>query len=367
MPAPAILRLRLASQQLSSPQFDNPEDLVRWMGGLQAQDYAWAKWALAVRLPGATQRQMEAAVAEGAIVRTWAMRGTIFFLPPKDARWMLKLVAPANLAASAGRLRQLELDESDFRQSQKVLTRILQGGARLLRSEIFTHLEEAGISTAGQRGYYMLWKAGLDGLLCFGALRGKQSTYALLDEVAPVAEARDPDHETALAELARRYFASHGPATLADFAWWSGLPKADARQAHESVQPELLEMKVGDQRYWHLPDLGPAKAPRPSVQLLPSFDEYLIGHQDRSAIHDSAIDAKRLPWKGGIVNPAILLDGRVAGTWKRSTTKKAVRLEASPLEKLGKPELAALEEAAARFAAYLDLELNLRLISPQEN
>lgn len=180
----------------------------------------------------AVEADIEQALADRTIIRTWPMRGTLHFVAATDVRWMLELLTPRIVANNAQRLlRQFGLDEAVFARSKDLFVRALQGGKRLARNAMYEVLEAGGVSTAGQRGLHILGRLAQAGVICFGAREGKQQTFALLDEWAPTA--RRMARDEALAEIARRYFTSHGPATLQDFAWWSGLTVANAQAALE--------------------------------------------------------------------------------------------------------------------------------------
>lgn len=212
-----IPRQRLRNQGIAGATFKKPGDVVEWLAAVQAQDYAGAKWALGLRLQDATDDDVEQAFAEGAILRTHLLRPTWHFVTPADIRWMLALTAPRAHAVNADMSRKLELDNALFKRSNAALARALHGGRQLTRDELRGVLQKAGIATdGGLRLGYLLMRAELDGMVCSGARRGKQFTYALLDERAP--HAKTLGREEALAELAQRYFVSRGPATVQDFA-----------------------------------------------------------------------------------------------------------------------------------------------------
>lgn len=357
MPTATLPPLRLAAQHITRHPAKSPSEVVRLMAGLQAQDYPAAKWAIGLRLPGWTESQVEEAVASKTLLRTWVMRGTLFFVAPDDARWMLRLTAERNIARSMARHKQLELDEATFKRSQQIFARALQGGRLLIRSELYDLLERSGISADVQRGYHMLWMAGVEEVICFGPLRGKQPTFALLDEWAP--ESKELERDEALAELALRYFTSRGPATIGDFIWWSGLAPAEARLGHELARSQLAERQVGEISYWHAPESQPASDPAPA-HLIPGFDEYVIGYQDRSPVLDLHHVGQLVPWKNGIIQPTIALDGRLVGTWKRKPKKKVVEIEFHPFEKLASASKELLAAAADRYARYLDLSPEIK-------
>lgn len=202
---------RLHNQRIAGAGFKRPGEVVAWMGAVQAQDYLGALWALGLRMKTASEQVIEQAIADRTVVRTWPMRGTLHFVAPEDVRWMLALLTPRVIAGRRARYRQLELDQKAFDRSGDVLTRALEGGRQLTRGALFKTLNSAGIATSGQRGIHILARLAQDGLLCFAAREGKQQTFALLEEWVP--PARMLDRDEALAELAGRYFTSHGPAT----------------------------------------------------------------------------------------------------------------------------------------------------------
>ena len=224
---------RLRNQHLARPQLTAAE-VVSSMAATQAQEYAFALWALGLRVPGATASTIERELETGAIVRTHPMRGTHHFVARDDIRWMLALLAPRGLQRIAPYLRTLGLDAAALSAATRALRGALEGGKHLIRSEVADVLRRAGISPDGQRLGFLIGHAELTGLVCSGAKRGKQITFALLDERVPAQPALDRD--AALAELARRYFTTRGPATLRDFVWWSGLTVADARAGTERAR-----------------------------------------------------------------------------------------------------------------------------------
>ncbi len=345
---------RLHHQALIQPSFQTPHQIVAHLGALQAQDFAGAKWAIGLRLPDATNTTIEAALAAGTIVRTWPMRGTLHIIAAEDIRWMLKLLTPRIIANSGRRHKQLELDETIFNHAADIFTTALQGGRQLTRKELLETLETAGISTAKQRGYHILWWAAQHGLICFGPVQGKQHTFVLLDEWVP--ESKQLTHEESLAEIARRYFTAHGPATLADFVWWTGLYTADARTALEMVQEQLTSVTMDDQTYWLLPNTPPLTDDSTNVQLLPGFDEYLLGYTDRTA----ALAPEHIPFihpgKNGVFRPPLVINGRVAGIWQRKLKKNSVDVEMTPFAPLGKQELAEIETAVERYRHFEEKE-----------
>ena len=341
-----IVCQRLVNQRIDGEKFEKPEEVVRWLGAIQAQDYLQALWAIGLRLQSATVADIEQAIFEGKVVRTWPMRGTLHFVPPEDTKWMLRLSASRMLAKDGRRLKQLGLDEGIMERCKELFYDALKGTKRLSRPDMMKLLEEAGISTENQRGYHILWYLSQTGLICLGPMQNKQQTFVLLDEWVP--NSRELSREESLAELARRYFASHGPATVHDFAWWAGLTVTEARSELGAAMPELTSEKIDGKEYWTTSDApGPMAYNESGVNLLPAFDEYLIGYKDRAAVL-AVEDAPRIvPGKNGVFLPTIIVGGRVVGSWKRKLKKNSIDVTLTPFTHLG-----ASDERAIKAAQY---------------
>jgi Winged helix DNA-binding domain len=358
--AAGIGERRLAAQQIARRMFRTPAELVAFMGAVQAQEPAAAKWALGLRLSGAARlTEIDRALADGSVTRTHVMRWTWQLVAPADLPWMLPLVADRLKARAARRHRELGLDAAAFRRAHAAIARAVAGAHRT-REELRTALRAAGVAADGARLSHLLGHAELSGLVCSGAPRGGRPTYASLGERAPgrgTPRARDE----ALAALALRYFGSRGPATAADFAWWSGLAPSEARQGLADVRSKLDSETVGGVVYWaskgvaRLPDAAIARA-----YLLPAFDEYLVAYRDRAAVLAPG-HARRLNAGGGILAPAIVVGGRVEGTWRRTFERRGtVTIALAPFEKLGRRAGADVADAAERYAAFLDLSPDVR-------
>lgn len=351
-----IATRRLLAQHIATPSFEKPGDVVAWLGAAQAQDYLGALWAVGLRMRQATETAIEQAIAEKTIIRTWPMRGTLHFVATGDIRWMLKLMASRVMSSAAARHKQLELDDTTFARSRDIVVEALQGGKQLARPALLQVLEHAGISTAGQRGIHMLSFLAHEGLICFGAREGKQPTFVLLDEWVP--PAKELERDEALAELARRYFTSHGPATVKDLVRWSGLTTRDVRSGIDMVGQELVSEEVDGQTYWMSPEAQAAGTVSPSLYLLPGFDEYVLGYGDRSAVLDPLHASKVVPGNNGMFMPTIISDGRVVGTWKRAVKKGGVVVTAYPFDTLTDAERVAFDQAADSYAAFLGMRLS---------
>ena len=352
------LERRLTAQQIARHGFQTPAELVAWLGAVQAQDYAASKWAVGLRLGKANvaDDDIERALAEGTVLRTHVLRGTWQLVAPADLQWMLALVAPQLIARNARRYREVGLDAETLRRSNSVLAKALRGGEHRTRAELSAALVDAKIGTGGQRLAYLLQRAELEGLLCSGARRGRQSTYALARRRAPDVRT-PPERERSLAELARRYFRSRGPATVNDFAWWSGLAAAEARAGLESVRSTLVSDVVGGKTYWQASN-APLVVASLTAHLLPPFDEYLIAYRDRSRVIDPK-HAKRVNAGGGMLGPCIVLGGRVIGTWRRVLGRRTVAIELDPFETPTRAESRAMAEASHRYGAFLGLETRI--------
>jgi hypothetical protein len=350
MEHPEIARLRLLNQRIAGAKCVDPVAVVRWMGALQAQDYGQAMWAVGIRMQAPSLAAVEQALANQQLALTWPMRGTIHLVPAEDAAWMVQLLAPRMLKGQGRQLKQLEIDEAVLDRSRTAFYEALQGGQRLTRAGMMLRLQQAGINPEGQRGYFLLRYLAQEGHICLGPLDGRQQTFVLLPEWAP--NARQLAREEGLAELARRYFTSHGPATVHDFANWTGMSVTDARQALEAVQAGLVSEQIAGKVYWFAAGETFAAAAAPEVQLLPGFDEYLLGYKDRQAVLEAEHAAKVVPGGNGIFKPMVVVDGQIVGTWKRTLRKGAVDVAVSFFGAAqASPE--AVAAAAGQYCAFL--------------
>ena len=347
-----IPQQRLLNQRLTANPFDQPADVVDWLVAVQAQDYFGAKWSLGLRLQNGHDADLDRAFNAGSILRTHMLRPTWHFVTPADIRWLLALTAPRVQAANAAMYRKLELDNATLKRGHKAMTTALHGGQHLTRDELRATLEKAGLAVGtGQRLAYIVMAAELDGLICSGPRRGKQFTYALLEErVPPVATLQ---RDEALATLSRRYFASHGPATAQDFAKWSGLTSGDAKRGLEMVGAQLRHEALNGAEYWFSSTATPVKLPAPTAYLLSVYDEYIIGYTNRSLIAEPQIAAK-LFTMGNALTAVVVVDGQIVGTWKRTLGKEAVIIEIDYLTRLIKPQLRAVADATQRYSEFLE-------------
>jgi hypothetical protein len=352
-----IARCRMWNLGLHGNGAEAPQEIVSRLGAVQSQDYGPAKWSVGQRTAGGTDARLERVFADGDILRTHVLRPTWHFVAPADIRWMLELTAPRVHAQSAYLYRRLELDDALLSRCRGLLGDALRGGNQLTRKELAAVLAAGGITADGLRLAYILMVAELDGVVCSGAPRGKQHTYAMLEERAP--DAGELSREEALEELALRYFTSHGPATAKDLRAWASLTAADVRQALEMMGPRLACEVVDGLRYWFAPQPPPPQAPAPTVHLLQAYDEYIMGYRESKSVLDIAGVTRSLPPARTVFNHIVILDGQVAGHWKRTVTTRSVKIEAALYRPLTDVEHEALRAAAARHGRFLEVEASV--------
>jgi hypothetical protein len=350
-----LLRHRLYNQQLTRPQFETAAEVVAWLGAVQSQEYLGAIWSVGQRMISATDSALDRAFDDGAILRTHVMRPTWHFVAPADLRWLLALTAPRVHRLNDLYYRRAELDAAILKRCDTVLAKALRGGQHLTREELQARLQQAGVERDRLGVTYIMMHAELEGLICSGPRRGKQFTYALLEERVPPSPALSRDE--ALAELVRRYFTSHGPAQAQDFAWWSGLTVADTKAGLAMVKGTLENERVDGLEYW----FAPGKAPPLSVRayLLPTYDEYGIAYKDRHAFYNPA-DAGRTEagYRGGFPN-LLVLGGQVIGLWGRELSKSAVTVTLQLWRAVSDAEQRQIAAAAQRYADFLGQRLVL--------
>ena len=348
-----IPRGRLYGHKLAGSDFRRPSDVVAWLGAVQAQDYAGAKWAIGLRGRGLTDEDVEKAFTAGRILRTHVLRPTWHFVTPADIRWMLALTGPRIDKNNTLYYRKVGLDDAVLARSLGVLERALRDGAQLTRAQLGSALRRARINAQGQALAYVMMHAELGGLICSGARQGKQFTYALLEERAP--RARKLTRDEALGELTRRYFSSHGPATLRDYGWWSGLTAGDVRRGIEIAGPDLARQVTGERTYWRGQAAPPAwtAALARDAHLLPNYDEYLIAYRDR----DAAMAPSRLAAPGpsgtDVFAHSLIIGGRLAGSWTRTAGRDSVAVDVGSYRRLSASDRRAVLAAAGRYGRFM--------------
>ncbi len=348
-----IAHMRLAQQRLSDGLLASPAAVVSWLGAVQAQEYLDTLWSLHLRMAGATLAEIEQACDDGDILRTHVMRPTWHFVVPEDIRWLQALTGPRVHQQNGTIYRRLELDEALLARTDDILAAAVADGRYRTRQELRAELAAAGIEAEGQRLAYIVMHAELEAIICSGPRRGKQFTYALIAERAP--KARTLPHDEALAELTRRYFTSHGPATSRDMAWWSGLTLSDVRRGLELAGRELAYERFNRQRYWYSVAQPPTPVAASEAFLLPTYDEFLIGYTAANrALIGGVEDAETM-----LFYSTIVAGGQIVGTWRRTFQKGTVRVELAPFAPLPATQQQAIVTAAERFAAFLEMPLEV--------
>jgi hypothetical protein len=340
-----LAKRRLAAQRLTGSTFETPVEVARWMLALQAQDLPAAKWALGMRAPGATLADVDAALTSGKIVRSWPMRGTLHLTPAEDLKWMLALATPRILAGAAKRQQALDLDAKTFARTREVAHRVLAGKKQLTRSALLAAFNTAKLNAEPHRGYHMLWYLAQTGSICLGPADGREQSYVLCDEW--ITTSRELARDEALGELARRYFLSHGPATIDDLARWAKLTMADARIALALAKPALAH----DDGYYF--DEATKVAAATPVLALPAFDELILGYEDRTCTVGAEYADRIVPGSNGIFLSTIVVNGEAVGTWARTQTAKELVIEARPFGKLTVAAAKGFARAIADYGRFL--------------
>ncbi|HEX6258093.1 MAG TPA: winged helix DNA-binding domain-containing protein [Candidatus Saccharimonadales bacterium] len=351
-----IAAKRLQSQRIAGPKFDTPAEVVRWMGAVQAQDYGQAVWAIGVRLKQPSLAAVQKAIIDRSIVATWPMRGTIHFVPAEDAKWMVETLSYKKASRLSWHQKLLGITDTVLAEVQQLVVHALQGGNILNRPQLMELFESNDFPTKEQRGYLYLSNLAEKGIICQGPLDGKQQTFVLLDEWVP--QPINIERTAAITELATRYFTSHGPATVHDFANWTGLGVVEARQGLEGAKNSLSAELYDDVEYWLSKEVALHSKPPLGVHLLPGFDEFILGYKDRSAVLHADHARLIVPGNNGVFKPTIVFDGQVVGTWARTIKKKTVDISFTVFPEFSIPQ-AQLEAAATVYADFVGLPLTI--------
>lgn len=344
-----ISNTRVLSQQLADPQFDNPRDLVSWMGAVQAQDYAMSKWALGIRLKTATMQDIDASLRKGEILRTHIMRPTWHLVAAEDIRWMLELSGKRIKSAVRSYGKYFDWSEEMYFKCFRSIEKILEGHDGMTKQEIESELAKTGIVTDTMKMNHLLMSAEAEGIVCSGIDKGKKTTYALLDERVP--STGELHKEEALARLAGKYFQSHSPASLQDFVWWSGLPIAEARKAIHLIEADLISDRFAPRELYVHGSYGIDLTTDDNLHFLPSYDEYLISYKDRTSVLDLQHHPKAFS-NNGIFHPVILYRGKIVGNWTKSIRKGQLKIETSFFDKnirINKKQIARAEDKYFNF------------------
>ena len=347
--------MRLAAQHITSGDGTTPAEIVRSMLAMQGQDFPGARWSIGLRGREMTDHDVGQAFDAGDIVRSWPMRGTLHITVAEDMGWMLELMASRVIRSTASRRAELEITAQDLERARDATVAALEGGRALTREGLLSAIAASGVGIEGQRAYHLLGNLAQTGLIVLGPTTGRQQSFVLLSEW--VRAPRRLEREEALGELANRIFRGHGPATERDLARWSGLPLGDVRRGVALCGDDLTRLDLGGTTYLLAPEVlaqtlaASAAQSVSDVRLLPGFDEYLLGYQDRSAAvapeHAQAV----VPGNNGMFLPTILVNGEVVGTWRRKVLAREVVVEPSPFATLSDPVRVGLASAARAYGA----------------
>ena len=362
MNAKEIARRRIGNSRLTGDRFAAPDDVVRWHLAMQSQEYGPAKWSIGQRSSGLDDADVDAALTEGTIVGTLVLRPTWHFVARDDIRWLLALSGPRVQQGNAGRNRQLGLDARTLTRAEKVVTSILEGGNRLTRDELATELDRRKLDRGGQRMPYLLMHCELVGLIGSSGRKGKQHTYALLDERVP-ADPRQLDRDDALAELVRRYLGSHGPATVKDMSWWSGLTMTDVRHAIDVLGDEVARDDVDGLSFVSASSERSVRPPAVGgAHLLQTYDELVVGYTESRFHGDAVGDLAREAWNDRTYPTGVfLLHGRVFGHWRRTLDAKRIRVAIHTYADATAADERALGSATKRFGRFVGLPVEVEI------
>lgn len=354
-----ITHQRLHRQYISHPLWERPEEVVEWMGAIQAQDYLGSLWSVGLRMKSATEALIENAIEQKKIIRTWPMRGTLHMVPPGDVRNMLHYLAPRQIKRMEPILKQSGLDNATLNKARKIVLKGLATYKQLTRPALYELLKRANIDTGDSRGLHVIVHLAMSGDICLGPRDGKQTTYVLLDDWLP--ETNVLPKEEALSSLAIQYFSGHGPATIADFGWWTGLTLREATAVVALVKDKFREDTINEIAYYSADsEVKGSKTNKTSnCYLLPGFDEYVLSYADRSPVVDVEQFKQIARTKNGQLSSTIIIKGQVAGTWKRVLKNDSVLIETKPFVKFSSADNKAIQIAAQRYVDFLGLKVKL--------
>jgi hypothetical protein len=353
-----VAKIRIGRMGLVEPLFQHPVEVVEAHLAMQAQDFGPAKWSIAQRLSGRVDSDIEREVSEGSILRTHVLRPTWHFVAARDLRWLMALSGPRVQKSVEARYRQLGLDIKTRSWAEKLISDRLRGGNHLTRRDLGEVLRKSRIEPDGQRLPHLLMHCELEGVITSGPVQGKDQTYSLFDERVP--KGAQFDRDRAVVELIRRYLASHGPATLKDMSWWSGLTISDLRAGLEGVGAGVSNGEVGGSKLWGIGETNGTRRRRLTVQMLQTYDEFVVGYTESRYLGDPrAADVRKAFTDRSLPNGTVMLGPRIAGLWRRSLTAKRVEVEVLLYEPLLAAGAVALEKAVKELGRYLGRQSDL--------
>ncbi len=355
-----MARRRMLNSGLVEASFTTADEVVHWHGAIQAQDYGPAKWSVGQRATGLSDDDLDRAMADGSIIRTHVLRSTWHFVARDDIRWLLALTGPRVQQHNAGRYRELGLDNRTLTRCQALIVSALEGSNRLSRDEIACVLDDGGVDRSGQRLPHILMHCELESLICSGGLREKQQTYTLLDKRVP--KAHRFHYDDALIELVRRYLRSHGPATVKDLGWWSSLRVAHIRRALDVLGAEMQSETIDGITFWSIASDDTDSGRGSGVHLLQAYDELYVGYTESRYFGDPRAAFARAAWRDrSLPNGVVLLNGGVAGHWRRSLQKDSITIEAFLYDPPKRRTATLLEAAAEKLGRFVGRRVALRV------
>jgi hypothetical protein len=352
-----ISNSRLNSQKIAKPEFKTAKEIVSWMGAIQAQDYPMAKWAVGVRLRDPEINNIESAIDKGEIIRIHVLRPTWHLVAADDVYWMLQLSSAKIKSASMSRHKELGLTEPVLAKTRRIIEKALAAGISLTRNELAKEFQKSGINTDANRLSHILFSAEMEGIVCSGPLKNDKLTYVLISERVP--QKKEYSKDESLAELARRYFISRCPATIEDFSWWSNLSLGNARRAIDIIRSDFSAETIGTSEYWLPNSFTGAGKESAAVHLLPAFDEFLISYRDRSSSL-ALVHNKKTVTDNGIFHPPIVINGQVAGLWRRTFKKNSMVVETEFFQPVSNTVLHMTEKKAGDFGQFLSKKTEVR-------
>lgn len=349
MNASEIARLRLSNQQLIGSTLKTPQEIVSWMGAVQAQDFNMAKWALGVRLSGLNNQLVEDALNKGDLVRTHMLRPTWHLVAGDDIHWMLALSRPRLSSAAKSYNKMVGLTDLVREKAQDIIQQALEFGKHLTRPQLGKILKDKGVEVNLHQLNHIMFGAELNGVVCNGEIKNNKQTYCLLEEKIPKTEAYNK--EIALERLARKYFTSHAPATLHDFIWWSGLTISEAKQAMTMIKADFIVETIGSHEYWVGNSFAELNDVDESLLLLPAWDEFVVSYKDRQHIILDEYYSKVIS-KNGIFKPVVVKNGQIIGMWKRIKKKDKILAEVELFEEVDEATKDMIVKASHSFALF---------------
>lgn len=344
-----LLSARLHNQLLAKNDFKAPHEVVSWMGVMQSQTLDLAKWAIGARLKDKVASDIEEDLNSGKIIRTHILRPTWHFVSAADVHWMFDLSNPRLKPVYKSYAKGYGADESLLKKAVPAIEKVLTGGKHLTKQEIGEALLELDITLDDDHLKLALSYSEMEGLLVNGRLKGSKQTFTLFEEWAP--RLQTISREEALERLARRYFTSHGPASLPDFVWWSGLSLTEGRKAIDLIKADFICERIGEREFWMKNDTVAPPAESVSALLLPPFDEFVVSYKDRSDLIEDAHYGKVMT-KNGLFSPTVMLNGEIVGSWKKIAQKASPRIELSFFEKTTKKRQALFNAETKRAERF---------------